>query len=98
MAPVLFEGAEGSAQAAALGGGGFGELGGEAAALAVVGLGEVDEFEVEAEGAGELVGGGDVEGVDVLEGLLEVMGGVDGVGSSASRRAMAVRRRASTAA
>ncbi len=31
---------------------------GEAAALAVVGLGEIDELEVEAEGAGELVGGG----------------------------------------
>ena len=62
MAPALLEGAEGSAETAALGDGGFGELGGEAAALAVVGLGEVDEFEVEAEGAGELVGGGDVEG------------------------------------
>ena len=52
----------------------------------MVGFGEVDEFEVEAEGAGEAVGGG--EGVDVGvgevadlgEGLLEAPGGVGGVG------------------
>jgi hypothetical protein len=48
------------------------ELAGEAAALAVVGLGEVDEFEVEAEGAGELVGGGGAEGLDEVEGVVEV--------------------------
>jgi hypothetical protein len=51
------------------------ELEGEAAAFAVIGLGEVDELEVEAEGAGELVGGGKVEGVDAGESLLEVSGG-----------------------
>ena len=64
----------------------------------MVGLGEVDEFEVEAEGARELVSGREFEGVDAGEGLLKVGG--SGLGASlpsASRRAMAVRRRASTA-
>ena len=59
---------------------------GEAAALAVVGLGQVDEFEVEAEGPGELVGGGKVEGADAGERLLEVRGGGGLVGRSGLRR------------
>jgi hypothetical protein len=73
------EAAEGAAKIAALRGGVLVELGGEAAALAVVGFGEVDELEVEAEGSGELVGGGEIDGVDVGEGLLEVSGGGRGV-------------------
>ena len=38
----------------------------------MVGFGEVDELEVEAEGASELVGGFGVEGVDEEERLLEL--------------------------
>ena len=51
---------------------------GEAAALAVVGLGEVDELEVEAEGAGELIGGGKIQRADATECLLRILsrGGV----------------------
>lgn len=52
------EAAEGSAEISTLGGGVLLELVGAPATLAVIGLGEVDELEVEAEGAGELVGGG----------------------------------------
>ena len=65
--------AESSAEVAALGRGVLVELGGESATLAVVGFGEVDELEVEAEGTGELVGGGEVVGVGVNAGesLLE---------------------------
>ncbi len=48
----------------------------------MVGLGEIDEFEVEAEGACELVGGGQIEGVDAGESLLEVGGGGFLIGSS----------------
>ena len=65
VTPACAHAAEGAAQVAALdalGGALSVELVGETAALAVVGLGEVDELEVEAEGAGELVGGGKVEG------------------------------------
>jgi hypothetical protein len=60
-------------------------LQGEAATLAMVGLGEVNEFEVEAEGAGELVGSGKVEGVDASESLLEMRGGSGLIGSSCLR-------------
>ena len=56
------------------------EFAGEAAALAVVGFGEVDEFEVESEGAGELVGGGFAEGLDAAQGVLERVGGRGGTG------------------
>ena len=41
----------------------------------MVGFGEVDELEVESEGAGELVGGGFSERADALEGVLERVGG-----------------------
>src|SRR5271156_1949200 len=72
--------AKGSAKIAALDGAGRGcgliELQREAAALAVVGLGGVDELEVEAEGAGELVRSGEVGGVDAGECLLQVGRGV----------------------
>ena len=44
------------------------EHAGAAAALAVVGLGEVDELEVEGEGAGELVCGGGIFGGGAGEG------------------------------
>src|SRR5258708_25306450 len=73
----LAKAAESSTEISALGGGVLLELVGEPAALAVVGLGEVDELEVEAEGAGELIGGGEVVGVrmDAGEGLLEVGAG-----------------------
>jgi hypothetical protein len=58
----LAKAAESSAEVTALDGagrcGGLVQLKGETAALAVVGFGEVDELEVEAEGAGELIGGG----------------------------------------
>ncbi len=95
------EAAEGSAQVAALGRGVLVELGGETAALAVVGLGEVDELEVKAEGAGELVGGGEVVGVgvDSRQRACSRVGAGVAVSAleSASRRAMAVRRRSSTA-
>ena len=75
--PGLAKGGEGSAQAAALGRRVGAEVGGEASALAVVGLGEVDEFEVEGEGAGEAVGAVGVGGelVDAEEGLLQVGAG-----------------------
>ncbi len=95
------EAAEGAAQVAALGRGVLVELGGETAALAVVGLGEVDELEVKTEGSGELVGSGGVVGVtvDSGEGLFERLELAVAVSAleSASRRAIAVRRRASTA-
>ena len=67
--------AEGSAKTAALGNGGGIEGGGEPTALAVVGLREIDELEVEAEGACELVGGGQVVrvGVNAFESLVEVV-------------------------
>jgi hypothetical protein len=76
------EAAEGSAEVAALRRNIFVELGGETAALAVVGLGEVDELEIEAESSGELVGGGEVVGVavDAGESLIEVGAGGGGVG------------------
>ena len=74
--------AESSAEVTALdGAGGCGclvQLEREAAALAVVGLGEVDELEVKAKGAGELIGGGKVEGMDAGERMLEVGGGLVG--------------------
>ena len=74
--------AESSAQVTALDGagrcGGLVQLKREAAALAVVGLGEVDELEVKTKGAGELIGGGKVEGMDAGERLLEVGGGLVG--------------------
>ena len=56
------EAAEGSAEAAALRGGGLVEQSGAAAALAVVGFCEVDQFEVEGEGACEAIGGGGFAG------------------------------------
>ena len=62
------------------------KLVGETAALAMVGLGEVDEFEVEAEGPGELVSGWKVEGADAVERLLEMRGGGSLVGHSGLRR------------
>jgi hypothetical protein len=67
--PCLAEAAQGAAEAAALRWGGGVEQGGAAAALAVVGLGEIDELEVEGEGAGEEVGGVGVGGDVVREGL-----------------------------
>jgi hypothetical protein len=78
--------AEGSAKVATLGWRVLVELGGETAALAVIGLGEVDELEVEAEGTGELVSGGEVVGVavDSGEGLIEVAAGGGGVGFGVS--------------
>jgi hypothetical protein len=54
------EAAESSAKIATLGRGVLIEMGRQTAALAMVGFGEVDELEVEAEGSGELVGGGEV--------------------------------------
>ena len=102
----LAQAAKGAAQIAALdragGRSAFAELVRETAALAMIGLGEVDELEVEAEGPRELVGGGKIEGADAGERLLEMRGGRGRIGhplcgASASRRAMAVRRRASTA-
>ncbi len=68
----------------------------------MVGLGEIDELEVKAEGAGELVGGGQVERMDAGERLLQMSGcdglvGGSGLWASASRRAMAMRRSSSTA-
>jgi hypothetical protein len=72
--------AESSAKVAALDGAGRGcgliELQREPSALAMVGLGEVDELEIEAEGAGELIGGGELESVNARECLLQVSGGV----------------------
>ncbi len=73
------EAAEGSAQVAALRGGVLVELDGQAAALAVVGLGEIDELEIESERARELVGGGEFQRANPLERLLEVRGGGLGV-------------------
>ena len=86
----------------AVGGALLAELMREPAALAMVGFGQVDELEVEAEGARELVGGRKIEGADASERLLEMSAGRGWLaaplcGASASRRAMAVRRRASTA-
>jgi hypothetical protein len=45
---------------------------GETAAFAVIGLGKVDELEVEAEGAGELIGGGKFECADPSQRLLQM--------------------------
>src|ERR1700755_3088083 len=47
---------------------------GEAATLAVVGLGQVDELEVEAKGTRELVSSGKIECAYAFERLLEVSG------------------------
>src|SRR5882757_1882305 len=47
---------------------------GEPAALAMVGLRQVDELEVEAESTRELVCSGEIEGADTAERLLEVSG------------------------
>src|SRR5580698_6537135 len=49
-------------------------MAGEAAAFAVVGFGEVNQLEVKGEGAGELVSGGFVEGLDAFERVLERVG------------------------
>ncbi len=46
----------------------------------MVGLGQVDEFEVEAEGSRELIGSGKIEGVYSVERLLETSGGGSGIG------------------
>jgi hypothetical protein len=77
------------------------------AALAVVGLGQVGELEEEDEGARKLVGGVAGERLDAGDGVLKMLLGQRGEDSvevgascavaSASRRAMAVRRRSSTA-
>ncbi len=67
--------AERAAQGSALGLGVGVELAGEAAALAVVGFGEVDELEVKGEGAGELIGGGFAERFDAAQRVLERVGG-----------------------
>ena len=77
----LAEDAECSAKTAALnffmGWIGLVEGAGEAAALAVVGFGQVDELKVEAEGASEAVGAGEIERTDASDGLLEMrQGGV----------------------
>ena len=53
---------------------------GEAAALAVVGLGQVGELEEECEGARKLVGGGIGERLDAGERVLQVLFGQRGVG------------------
>jgi hypothetical protein len=66
---------ESSAQRAALGYGGGVELTGETAAFAVIGLGEIDEFEIEGEGASELIGGGQAEAFDTTERVRERVGG-----------------------
>ena len=50
----------------------------------MVGLGEIDELEVEGEGAGELVGGSLAEGFDAAERVLERVGGGCGAGFGAS--------------
>ena len=57
---------------------GFGrgvKLAGKTAALAVVGLGQVDELEVEGEGAGEMVGGGQAERLYTAQRVLQRVGG-----------------------
>jgi hypothetical protein len=58
---------EGSGEGAALAAGFSAETQGDAAALAMVGLSEIDELEVEGEGAGEQDGALDGERVDQLE-------------------------------
>ena len=63
----------------------FVELVGEPAALAVVGLGQVDELEIEAERTCELVGSGKIKGAYTGERLLEVSGRGGGVCRSALR-------------
>jgi hypothetical protein len=79
----LFHGAEGAAEGASLLRGFAGELGGEAAALPVVGFGEVGELEVEGKGAGKLGGTperelGDLEhgALGALLGLVDAAGGL----------------------
>jgi tRNA-dihydrouridine synthase len=47
---------------------------GEPATLAVVGLGQVDELEVETKRTRELVGNGKIESADAVERLLEMSG------------------------
>ena len=83
----LAHASEGPAQVATLycacRGNALAKLMGETTAFAVIGLGQVDELEVEAEGPGELVGGGKVEGADASERLLEMRGGGGRVGHSA---------------
>ncbi len=51
------------------------ERGGKAAALAVVRLGEIDELEVEAEGARQAVGSCEIKGGDALGGLCKMRPG-----------------------
>jgi len=51
----------------------------------MVGFGEVDELEVEAEGSRKLVGGGKIESANAGEGVLEMRGGGGGIGCSALR-------------
>ena len=72
----LAKAAQGSAQAAALGWGRLVQCSREATAFAVIGLGQVDELEVEAEGARQPVRGGEIELTDAGDGLLEVGCGI----------------------
>jgi len=51
----------------------------------MVGLGEVDEFEVEAKGPCELIGSGKIERADAIQSLLEMGVGRGLVGCSALR-------------
>jgi hypothetical protein len=71
----LSHAAQGAAKIAALnrtGGSALAQLMGEATALAVVGLGKVDELEVEAEGPRKLIRSGKVESVHTIKSLLEM--------------------------
>ncbi len=75
----LAQAAERAAKIAALdcaaGRAAFAELVRQTAALAMVRFCEVDELEVEAKGTGKLVGGGEIEGADTAESLLQMGGG-----------------------
>ena len=86
-------GAQGTGEGSALLAGVSGELEGEAAALAVVGFGQVDELEVEGEGAGEKQGAVEGQGVDELQRVGGVPGGGGGCakvfGFTASNGALA---------
>ncbi len=58
----------------------FAQLMGEPAAFTVVGLGEVDELEVEAERTCQLIRSGEIKGADAGERLIEICGGSSGIG------------------
>jgi hypothetical protein len=56
---------------------------GEPATLSVIGLGKIDEFEVEAEGPSQLIRGGKIKGADAGERLIEIRRRSGGIGSAA---------------